>query len=343
MTSTTDLSKPQVTTAAVVGAGAFGTAIAKLLSDSGVPTSLWAREPEVVESIETSRENEMFLPGVRLARTLWATTDLGAALERADVVVSAVPTQYVRSVLSGVGDELRNAELLVTISKGIERDTLLTPAQILADALPGPLTDGVVSLSGPSFAAEVAASRPTAVVAASRNIANARRIRDLFSTETFRVYSSDDVVGVELGGAMKNVIAIAAGISEGLGYGQNALAALIARGLAEVTRLGVALGAQPATFAGLAGMGDLLLTCTGHLSRNRTLGLALGAGSTLEELMSERHTVAEGVATTLTAHRLADKVGVDMPITQQVYLVLYEDKDPATAALNLMARKLRDE
>lgn len=343
MTPTTDISSTRPTTAAVVGAGAFGTAIAKLLSDGGVATYLWAREPEVVESIETGRENEMFLPGVHLARTLLATTDLGAALEGADVVVSAVPTQYVRSVLSGAADELRDAELLITVSKGIETDTLLTPAQILADVLPGALTDDVVSLSGPSFATEVAASKPTAVVAASRNIANARRVRDLFTTKTFRVYSSDDVVGVELGGAVKNVIAIAAGISEGLGYGQNALAALIARGLAEITRLGVALGAQPATFSGLAGMGDLLLTCTGQLSRNRSLGLALGTGSKLEDMLSRRQTVAEGVTTTVTARALAERIGVEMPITEQVYVVLYEDKDPATAARDLMAREPRDE
>jgi glycerol-3-phosphate dehydrogenase (NAD(P)+) len=327
--------------ATVVGGGAWGTALARLLASQGVPTTLWALEPEVVEEMARRRQNSVFLPGALLPDALAVTGDLDVALATADVVISAVPTQHARSVFAEHASALQEARVVVSVSKGIEVETLRTPTEILTEITDRPLAP--VALSGPSFAKEVAADHPTAVVAASRSAENARLVRDLFSTKAFRVYSSEDVVSVELGGALKNVIAIAAGISAGLGFGRNTTAALITRGLAEITRLGVARGGDPFTFAGLAGMGDLVLTCTGDLSRNRTVGLEIGKGRTLSDIVAETETVAEGVKTTLAARNLAAELGVEMPITEQVYLTLYEDKDARSAVLELMGRDLRDE
>lgn len=327
----------------VIGAGSWGTALADLLADKGVPTMLWAREPEVAEAIATTRHNTLFLPGIRLAERLEATTDLAAALAAADVVVNAVPTQHIRATYVPVASAFRDDQLLVTVSKGIEVDTLLTPSEIFTEVVGGRPASGIVALSGPSFAREVAADYPTAVVAASAVDEHARQVRDLFATEAFRVYSSDDVISVELGGALKNVIAISAGIAEGLRYGHNSLAALITRGLAELTRLGVARGGNPLTFAGLSGMGDLVLTCTGGLSRNRAVGEALGRGKSLDEILGDMNMVAEGVKTTLAARTLAHRLGIEMPITEQVYQVLYEGKDPRAVTHELMTRQLKDE
>lgn len=326
----------------VVGAGSWGTALANLLASKGVATTIWAREPEVVASIARVRENVAFLPGIRLADSLRAVADLEDAIAEAEVVVSAVPTQFIRTTFGPQRLRLGLDRLLVSVSKGIEVDTLLTPSEIFADVLDG-LGDAITVLSGPSFAREVATEHPTAVVAASRNEANARRVRDLFATPRFRVYSSADVRSVELGGALKNVVAIAAGIGEGLRYGSNTMAALITRGLAEITRLGVAQGGNPLTFAGLSGMGDLVLTCTGALSRNRSVGVQLGRGRSIDEILAEMKMVAEGVKTTRAAHALAGRLGVEMPITAQVHAVLYEGKNPVAVADELMTRRLRDE
>jgi glycerol-3-phosphate dehydrogenase (NAD(P)+) len=327
----------------VVGAGSWGTALANLLAHKGVPTTIWAREEEVVSSIEAKRENTVFLPGIRLAEELSATGALVAAVDRAEVIVSAVPTQFIRSTYAPIATRLRDDHLLVTVAKGIEVGTLLTPSEIFADVVGGTVAAGITALSGPSFAREVAAEHPTAVVAASAVSEHARRVRGLLSTSAFRVYSSDDVVSVELGGALKNVIAIAAGIGEGLRYGSNTMAALLTRGIAEITRLGVARGGDPLTFAGLSGMGDLVLTCTGALSRNRSVGIQLGRGKTLAVILDEMHMVAEGVKTTFAARTLAQQLGVDMPITEQVFQVLYEEKDPHVVARELMTRELKDE
>ena len=329
--------------AAVVGSGSWGTALAGLIAGTGVPTTLWAREPEVVESVNSRSVNDLFLPGYVLPGQISATSDLEEALSAAALVVSAVPTQFVRGVFAGSVGLWREDVLLVSVSKGIEVETLQTPNEILAEVVPGPASAGVVCLSGPSFAKEVAAGSPTAVVAPSRVAENAQRVRRLFSTPSFRVYSSDDVVSVELGGALKNVIAIASGITEGLGFGHNTVAALITRGLAEIARLGVARGGHPLTFAGLSGIGDLVLTCTGDLSRNRSVGLEVGRGRRLDDVLGDMRMVAEGVRTTEAAHRLATKAGVEMPITDQVYRILYENKDPRAAVLELMRRTLRDE
>lgn len=327
---------------AVIGGGSWGTAVARLLAGQGVATTLWAREPEVVEAINTRRENTVFLPGIDLPESLHATADLAEALAGADVVVSAVPTQHVRSVFEHPG-RFDDAEVIVSVSKGIEVDSLRTPSQILAEVAPARLSGSIVALSGPSFAHEVGLDHPAAVVAAGSSIERAREVRDLFNTSTFRVYSSDDIVSAELGGALKNIIAIAAGMSYGLGFAQNSKAALITRGLAEMIRLGVAMGGDPATFAGLSGVGDLVLTCSGDLSRNRQVGMAIGRGRTLSEVLEEMNMVAEGVKTTLAAKRLAEQLGVSMPITEEVYRVLYEEKDLLEALAVLMGRAPRDE
>lgn len=327
----------------VVGAGSWGTALAMHLAGSGNQVTLWAREPEVVESIENRHVNALFLPDARLPDSLHATGDLDQALKTAEVVLSAVPTQFIRHVFEGGAGILGDAELLVSVSKGIEIGTEKTPSEVFADVLPHDLVEGMVALSGPSFAAEVAQHMPTAVVAASRDSAKAIRARELFSNDDFRVYSSDDVISVELGGALKNVIAIAAGISAGMGFGHNTLAALMTRGLAEITRLGVARGGHPLTFAGLSGVGDLMLTCTGSLSRNRTVGVALGQGKKLDEILGEMQMVAEGTKTVVAARALAERVGVEMPITEQVYQVCYHSKDPRQGLLDLMRRELKDE
>jgi len=329
--------------ALVVGGGSWGTALANLLAGKGVPTTIWAREDAVVAGITTERENLVFLPGIALADTLHATGDLDGALATADVIVNAVPTQFIRETYRPIAGLIDTDALFVTVSKGIEVDTLKTPDEILDEVVGHGLADRIVALSGPSFAREVGTQHPTAVVAASRDLENARRVQGLFSTESFRVYATDDIVSVELGAALKNVIAIAAGIVEGLRYGHNTMAALITRGIAEITRLGVALGGNPLTFAGLSGMGDLVLTCTGGLSRNRTVGVELGRGRAIDEILDEMEMVAEGVKTTLAVKQLADSVGVEMPIAEQVYQVIYNGKDPRLVPRELMVRELRDE
>ncbi|MGH7529701.1 MAG: NAD(P)H-dependent glycerol-3-phosphate dehydrogenase [Gemmatimonadales bacterium] len=326
---------------AVVGGGAWGTALADLLARKGDQVTLWAREPEVVESITRDHVNAMFLPGARLAPGLRAAGDLGAALAGAEVVVSAAPAHAIRSVMERVGAVLANRPLVVSVSKGLDPERLQRPSCVLADVLPPGVP--VAVLSGPSFAAEVFAQQPTAVVAAAADHAVAQRAQRAFSTPYFRVYSHTDVIGVELGGALKNVIALAAGILEGLGLGHNTRAALITRGLAEITRLGVALGANPLTFAGLAGMGDLILTATGPLSRNRSLGTALGKGQSLSDALAGKPVVVEGVNTARTAVALADQHGVELPISLEVANVLFHDKPPRQAIADLMERDLKAE
>lgn len=326
---------------AVLGAGSWGTALAKLLADQGLNTTLWARESMVATGIETANENPLFLAGVTLPATLRATDDPSAAIAGANVVVNVVPTQYVRAVFSELSAALREVPVVVTASKGIEAQSLRTPHEILIEL--GAPPNRVVALSGPSFAREVAAGLPSAVVAAGSDSQTTRRVRDLFSTDRFRVYSSDDIVSAELGGALKNVVAIATGVSDGLGFGLNARAAIITRGLAEITRLGVARGGNPLTFAGLSGIGDLVLTCTGDLSRNRSVGLAIGQGQSLTEITAGMNEVAEGVHTCRSARSLAAELGIELPINEQVYQLLYEGKDPAQAMLDLTGRELRDE
>jgi len=326
---------------AVVGAGSWGTTLANLLAGNGHEVILWAYEAEVAEAINGEGVNPLYLPDRVLESALRASSNLADVVAGAQLVVSATPCHAVRAVARRVAQSLGDARPpVVSVSKGLEPDTLETMTDVLGEVLPG---CPMAALSGPSFAQEVFDRMPTAVVAASLDPAVAETVQQVFSTPTFRVYTGDDLIGVELGGALKNVVAIAAGILEGLGLGHNPRAALITRGLAEMTRLGEALGASPRTFAGLAGMGDLILTATGGLSRNRTLGCALGGGRTLAEALAGKRTVAEGVNTSQVAVALASRTGVEMPIAVEVARVLFEDKPPRQAIRDLMERELKAE
>jgi glycerol-3-phosphate dehydrogenase (NAD(P)+) len=328
---------------AVVGAGSWGTTLANLLAKKGNEVLLWSFEDDVTAAIRETRRNEAYLPDVELDAHLSATSDLEQAVEGASVVVSVSPSQHVRQVMSGAAPSVAEDALVVSASKGIETRSLETMAEVLEDVLPEPLHRGLTFLSGPSFASEVSLEHPTAVTVASRETEAARRAQQLFQTDYFRVYTSHDVTGVELGGALKNVMALAAGMADGLGFGHNTRAALITRGLAEMSRLGVGLGASPLTFAGLAGMGDLILTCTGDLSRNRSVGFKLGQGRTLKEVLSEMRMVAEGVETTRAAHALAEREGIEMPIVAEVHAVLFEERPPEEAVRKLMLREPKAE
>jgi glycerol-3-phosphate dehydrogenase (NAD(P)+) len=329
-----------MTLIAVVGAGRWGTTLADLLATKGDEVRIWAYEPEVVEAINRRHENPVFLPDIPLAPALRAYADAHEAVAQASVIVSAPPSHAVRSVVSRLRGDVQPGTLVVSATKGIETDTLALMSTVFEECLPDVR---FAALSGPSFALEVCQGQPTLVVAASRDESTARDAQRIFATPRFRVYSHDDVVGVELAGALKNVIAIAAGILEGLGMGHNPRAALITRGLAEITRLGVALGASPLTFAGLAGMGDLILTTTGDLSRNRALGVALAQGQTLDDYRAAHRSVAEGANTSKAGAALGDRMGVELPIIEKVCEVLFSGKPAREGIAELMARELKSE
>jgi len=327
---------------AVLGAGAWGTTLADMLARNGVNTVLWAREPEVVAAIRDTRENKTFLPGVTLSDKLKVESDPETAFAGADYFLVVIPSQFIRPALEGFKDILPDSPAIICASKGIELESMAPMSKVVAEALEGK-RPRYASLSGPSFAAEVSHDMPTTVSLGCEDHELGRELQEVFSTPAFRVYFTPDYRGVELGGAVKNVIAIAAGISDGLGYGHDARAALITRGLAEMSRLGQAMGGQIRTFMGLSGMGDLVLTCTGDLSRNRQVGLKLGAGQKLDDIISEMKAVAEGVKTTKALYNLSQKLKVELPITEQIYSILYEGKDPAQATRDLMSRDLKDE
>jgi glycerol-3-phosphate dehydrogenase (NAD(P)+) len=329
-----------MTTIAVLGAGSWGTTLADLLVRRGCTVRLWAHEREVVESINRGGENSLFLAGCPLAEGLTATTDAVAAATGADVILTVAPSHVLRRVVDAARPGIGRDALVVTATKGIEPGSLLLMSQVLEELLP---RHKVAALSGPSFALEVYQRQPTAVVAAARHRDTAEAVQGVFATSRFRVYSSTDVIGVELAGAIKNVIAIAAGILDGLGLGNNPRAALVTRGLAEMTRLGVALGADAMTFAGLAGMGDLILTATGALSRNRALGVALAGGQSFEQYSASQRSVAEGATTARSALALAERVGVELPICRQVAAILFEGRTAAQAVEDLMERTLKSE
>lgn len=333
---------------AIVGAGAWGTAlaIARARKD-GSEVRLWAFETEVCDSINQRHVNEPYLPGMPIPESVRATSDLSEAVKGAEIVVSVMPSPHVRRVFTQMAGLLPPEALIVSATKGIEEGTLLRMTEVAAEVLraarPGS-EPRIGALSGPSFAKEVARGDPTAVTVASRDADLASRIQREFSDSNLRIYTNDDVVGVELGGALKNVIAIAAGVCDGLGLGHNTIAALITRGLAEITRLAVACGGRRETMAGLAGMGDLVLTCTGGLSRNRTVGVELGRGRKLEEILAGMHgAVAEGIFTIQAALGLAKKHGVEMPISQQMDLILHQGKSPQEAIRELMSRPGKEE
>ncbi len=331
---------------AIIGAGAWGTGLAIVLGRKKTRTvRLWANEPDVCESITKRHVNERFLPGFTLPDSIQATNDLSNALADADIVVSVMPSQHCRSLFVRMAPRLHPETLFVSCTKGLEDGTLLRMSEVITDVLrTRKFTPRVGVLSGPSFAKEVARGDPTAVTVASTDSELAHAVQEAFNDSRFRVYTNDDVIGVELGGALKNIIAIAAGVCAGLGLGHNSVAALITRGLAEIARLTVACGGRLDTMAGLAGLGDLVLTCTGDLSRNRSVGVELGKGRRLPDIIAGMHgTVAEGVFTTKAAVGLARKQGVEMPITEQMYAILEDGKPPQQAIEDLMTRTVKRE
>lgn len=325
---------------AVLGAGSWGTTLADLLAAKGHAVGLWAYEAAVADEINAAHVNGVYLPGCALAPALVASTDAEMVVTGADVVVVVSPSHVTRSVLAAARPSIARDAVIVSATKGIETDTLMLMSDVVGELMP---EQPFAALSGPSFAVEVHARQPTAVVAASRDVGVTATVQRLFATPYFRVYSNDDVIGTELAGSLKNVLAIAAGILDGLGLGNNPRAALITRGLAEMTRLGVAMGADRTTFAGLAGMGDLILTTCGALSRNRALGVALAGGRSLEDYSREHRTVAEGVNTARAAVRLGERWGVELPITEQVAAILFDGKPPRQAIADVMERTLKPE
>ncbi len=330
-------------TIGVVGAGAWGTALAMLLADNGHDVALWMYEKDLAEETARTRENRVYLPGFTLPNSITVTSSLETAVRGKQIILSVVPSHTVRTVVKQFAFYLSKNAIIISASKGIEIDTLMPLSEVFKDVLPADLHDRLCFLSGPSFAKEVARKMPTAVALASYNPAVGKKAQAVLSNAYFRIYTNSDVLGVELAGSLKNVVAIAAGVLEGMGFGYNTMAALLTRGLAEMARLGVAMGGDIQTFSGLAGMGDLVLTCTGGLSRNRSLGVRLGRGEKLNDIMQGTKTVAEGVKTAKAARDLAQKYNIQMPIVDEVYRLLYEGKDPGRALNDLMQRELKGE
>ncbi len=327
----------------VIGAGSWGTTLANLLADKGFEVNLWVFEKDLCETIQKTRENNFYLPGFRLHERLHAHNSLEDVVKDCRLILMVVPSHVYRGVAKQMLARLREDAIIVSATKGIENETLLTMSGIWRELLPPESRIRVLSLSGPSFAKEVMQGIPTAVTLAGEDIDLTREIQQAISTNRFRIYTSLDKVGIEIAGASKNVIAVAAGVCDGLGFGYNTRAALITRGLAETSRLGVKMGANPLTFSGLAGVGDLLLTCTGDLSRNRTVGMQLGQGKKLSEILGGMRMVAEGVITAKSIYFLSKRMEVEMPISEQIYRVLYEDKSPREVVHELMERNLKHE
>ena len=324
---------------AVIGAGSWGTTLARLLAEKNYDVSLWVFEKDLCEEMTKTGINSLYLPDFPIPNGVSITNDIEKAVTKARYVLTVVPTQYTRPALRAALPFLSPDAVIINAAKGIERKSLLTVSSIIKESS----HHRVAALSGPSFAHEVSRKLPTAVTLACEDVETSLLLQEIFNTHYFRVYTHDDILGVELGGALKNVIAIASGISDGLGLGHNARAALLTRGLAEIERLGVAMGAHKHTFAGLSGLGDLILTCTAFLSRNYSLGTKLAKGMRLGEILSQSKSVVEGVATAESAYELSRKYNVQMPFVEQVYRVLYEDKDPALAVTELMNRTLKTE
>lgn len=325
---------------AVIGGGSWGTALAVVLAPRFEQTRLWVFEPAIADAINTNRVNPVFLPDARIPDSVAATTSLPAAVEEADIVLGVMPSHHARRVYSELAPHIPPRALVVSATKGLENGTLLRVSEVIHETLH---TDRIGVLSGPTFAKEIARGEPAAIVISSRDADLARAVQSAFSTPTFRLYTNSDPIGVEIGASLKNVIAIAAGVCAGLGLGANTMAALITRGLAEITRLAVAAGGQARTLAGLAGLGDLVLTCNGELSRNRTVGFQLGQGKRLDEILSGMKMVAEGVQTTYAALDLAARFNVEVPITAQMNAVLRDGKPPRDALRELMERSLKEE
>ncbi len=328
---------------AVLGAGSWGTALGAMLASKGFTVTLWDKDVPVLEAVAQKHENTRYLPGVQLPLKLGASPDISRAMEGAELVVFAVPSQAMRLVAIEAKHMLHAGIPLCSVAKGIEVDTLMTMSEVLEDVLPVQMHPYLTFLSGPSFATEVARGLPTAVTIAGRWERISKQVQDAFSAKTFRPYTTTDVAGVEIGGCVKNVVAIGAGLSDGMGFGANARAALITRGLAEIGRLAVRKGANPMTVAGLSGLGDLVLTCSSDLSRNHTVGFELGKGRKLDDIQKEIGQVAEGVLNAKSTHALAHKLAVEMPISEMVYRVLYEGQVPRQAVTELMTRETKAE
>jgi glycerol-3-phosphate dehydrogenase (NAD(P)+) len=327
----------------VVGGGSWGTALANLLAVKGYTVDWWVFEADLCRQLEETRENTIFLPGIKLSENLHPTNDLAQAVAGKDMVLVVVPSHVMRQVTQQMADHIEPHAILVTASKGIENDTLLTMSGVIRQTLAGIGEDRHAVLSGPSFAKEVAQGLPTVVTVASKALECAQKVQHVFVTPGFRVYTHDDVLGVELGGSVKNVIAIAAGMVDGMGLGLNTRAALITRGMTEIRRLGLAMGAHPRTFTGLAGIGDLVLTCTGDLSRNHMVGKKIGQGMKLKDVLADMRMVAEGVKTARSVYSLSLRLGVVMPICHAIYRILHEDLSPKDALYQLMTRDLKSE
>jgi len=330
-------------TLAIIGAGSWGTALSIVLAPRFPAIRLWVYEKDLARRMSRLRENDIFLPGFQLTSSVTVGTEFEEVLSGADIVLGVMPSHHARAMYSGMRQHLKPSMVIVSASKGIEEGTLLRTSEVIHEAVGQQFKRRIAVLSGPTFAREVARGEPAAVVVASEDKDVAKTVQTAFSGPTLRLYANSDVAGVELGAALKNVIAIGAGVCHGLGLGNNTMAALITRGLAEITRLAVALGAKPQTLSGLAGLGDLVLTCTGELSRNRTVGLKLARGHHLDEILASTQMVAEGVRTTYAAVHLARKYGVDMPITTQMYEMLAHGKLPRDAIRELMERALKSE
>lgn len=320
----------------IVGAGSWGTAMAYSLSQMDYEINIWDRDTELIDGIKSSRQNMKYLPGVALKSNIKTTDTLGECILDANFIVIGVPSHAVRSVCSAMKDQITAEQIIVNLAKGIENGSLKRMSEVIEEFLPNNRT---VILSGPSHAEEVSKDIPTTVVASSKMEAASKLVQDAFGTKFLRIYTNPDIIGVELGGAVKNIIALAAGITDGLGYGDNTKAALMTRGIAEITRLGVSLGAKPITFAGLSGIGDLIVTCTSMHSRNRRAGILIGQGKSIEDALKEVNMVVEGVNTTKSTYELSKKIGVEMPITNELYKALFEGKNPREAVNDLMLRE----
>ena len=334
---------PENATCAVIGAGAWGTTLARMLALQGREVRLWARRPEIAREIQATRENSAYLPGFTLPDTVSVGSDLDAALAGAEAVIIAVPSVGLREVAAQMAGKVPEEALIICATKGLERETGKRMSELLAEELQPPEPEALVALSGPNLSKEIAAGMPATTVVAGTDRAAAERAQQLLRSDLFRVYTNCDIIGVELGGALKNVIAVGAGLSDGLGYGDNARASLITRGLAEICRLGQAMGAVPATFWGIAGVGDLIVTCNSTLSRNWNLGYRVAKGQQVSAVLADMHDVAEGYYTTHAAQQQAQQLGIEAPITQAVYEILYEDAAPDEIARRLMSRRERTE
>jgi glycerol-3-phosphate dehydrogenase (NAD(P)+) len=328
---------------AVLGGGSWGTALSLLAARHGYDVRLWVLEKDLAGIMREKRENVIFLPGFLLPENIGIFGDIPEVLRGSDAAIVAIPSQFCRDVLSKALPEVHPEMVFVSAMKGIETATMKRMSEVIQEVFQSRFSPRISVLSGPSFAMEVAAGQPTAVTVASSPRAIAEYVQKLLSSQFFRIYVSDDVIGLEIGGALKNVIAIAAGVSNGLGYGHNTMAALLTRGLAEITRLGIALGGKPETLAGLSGMGDLVLTCTGAMSRNRTVGIEIGRGKSLAEILKDQKMVAEGIETTRSTLALARKYSIEMPIAEKVHQILFEGKKPDEAVRELMGRSLKAE